>query len=62
MAVLDNTIKAEDLVKAQDIEFIANFQHDVDDLQRVLGITTPEVIAAGTTIITSNDFSMVRHH
>lgn len=50
MAVLDNTTKAEDLVEAQNIEFIANFQHDIDRLTEILGITRTEVVAAGTAL------------
>ncbi len=50
MAVLDNTIKAEDTVSALDIEFIANFQHDLDRLTEILGITSPEVIPAGSAM------------
>lgn len=47
---LDNTTKAEDLVVAQDIQFVANFQHDLDRLNEILSIFGPEVIQAGTTL------------
>lgn len=50
MAVLDNTTKAEDLVVAQDIQFVANFQNDLDRLTEILGIFGPEVITAGTAL------------
>lgn len=47
---LDNTTKAEDLVAAQDIQFVANFQHETDRLNEILGLFGPEVIQAGTTL------------
>lgn len=50
MAVLDNTIKAEDISKALDVEFIRNFDHEVNDLARILGIHSPEVVPAGTAL------------
>ena len=50
MAVLDNTIKQEDLVAAQDIQFVANFNGDINPLLDILGIFGPEVVAAGTTM------------
>ena len=50
MAVLDNTIKQEDLVAAQDIMFVANFNGDINPLLNILGIFGPEVVAAGTTM------------
>ena len=50
MAVLDNTIKAEDISKALDVEFIRNFDHEVNDLAKILGIHRPEVVPAGTAL------------
>lgn len=50
MAALENQIAAADLPVAQDIQFVANFQHDVDRLNEILGIFGPEIIQAGTTL------------
>lgn len=52
MTVLTNTIKAEDIAAALDIEMIKNFNGDLNKLQRILGIFSPEVVAAGTTMYT----------
>ena len=50
MAVLDNTVLAENISAAQDIEMIQNFQGEVDRLSEILGIFGAEVVAAGTTM------------
>lgn len=50
MAVLDNTILAENVAKAQDIEMLQNFKGDTDRLTEILGIFRPEIVAAGTTM------------
>lgn len=50
MAVLDNTVLAENIAKAQDIEMIQNFAGDMNQLTEVLGLMPPEVVAAGTAM------------
>lgn len=50
MAAFDNTILAENIAAAQDIEMIQNFKGDLDRLTEILGIFGPEVVAAGTTM------------
>ena len=50
MAALDNTVLAENIAAAQDIEMIQNFKGDLDRLTEILGIFGPEVVAAGTTM------------
>lgn len=50
MAVINNTIKAADIEHALDVEFAANFNQEYDRLADVLGIVTPEVVAAGTAL------------
>lgn len=50
MATLDNSIMKADLVEAQNIQFVANFTHETDRLNEILGIFGPEVIQAGTTL------------
>ena len=50
MAALTNTITAADIAAAQDIEMLQNFKGDVDRLAEILGIFSPEVVAAGTTM------------
>ena len=50
MAAVANTIKAEDLVKALDVEFNNNFKQEFDLLGDVLGIVSPEIVAAGTAL------------
>ena len=50
MAALTNTITAADIAAAQDIEMLQNFKGDVDRLADILGIFSPEVVAAGTTM------------
>lgn len=49
MAVLDNTIKAENSVPAQDKLFVANFDADVNRLVDVLGLFGVETAVAGQT-------------
>ena len=48
MAVLDNTILAENIAKAQDIEMITRFNGDMNRLTEILGLFDPEIVAAGT--------------
>lgn len=50
MAVLDNTITTDDVNYSLDIELIQNFNSDVDVLENILGIVSPEVVAAGTAL------------
>lgn len=50
MAVLDNTVLAANIAAAQDIEMLQNFNGDADRLAEILGIFSPEVVAAGTTM------------
>ena len=50
MAALTNTVTAADIAAAQDIEMLQNFKGDVDRLVDILGIFSPEVVAAGTTM------------
>lgn len=50
MAVIENTTVANDVVKALDIEFAQNFNGEVSALAKVLGIVSPEVVAAGTAL------------
>lgn len=50
MAVLDNTVLAANIAAAQDIEMLQNFKGDSDRLAEILGIFSPEVVAAGTTM------------
>lgn len=47
MTVLDNTIKAADIVSAQDKLFVANFDQEVDQLVNVLGLFGVETATAG---------------
>lgn len=47
MAVLDNTIKAEDIASAQDQLFIAHFDQEIDKLIEVLGLFGVEPAEAG---------------
>lgn len=50
MAALDNTILAENIAKAQDIEMITRFNGEMDRLTEVLGLFPPEIVAAGTAM------------
>lgn len=50
MAVPANISGSDAINASMDHEFIANFQHDKDRLQEILGIFGTEVIAAGTTL------------
>lgn len=50
MAVLTNTVLTSDVASALNIEFIKKFNGEVNDLARVLGIVSTEVMAAGTTL------------
>lgn len=50
MAAITNTTMAEDIEHALDVEFAANFNQEYDQLADVLGIVSPEVVAAGTAM------------
>ncbi len=50
MAVLDNTTTASDIEHALDVEMAANFNQEYDRLADILGIVSPEVVAAGTAM------------
>lgn len=50
MAALTNTTTAADLAAGLDIEMVTNFQQEYDRLADILGIVTPEIIAAGTAL------------
>lgn len=50
MAVLTNTVLAEDTVEALNIEFVNRFAGEANQLNKVFGIATPEVRPAGTTL------------
>ena len=50
MAALDNTVLAENIAKAQDIEMITRFNGEMDRLTEVLGLFPPEIVAAGTAM------------
>ena len=45
-----NTITTQDVVNALDQEFVANFDHEVEQLTDILGIVSPEIVAAGTAL------------
>lgn len=49
-AAAANTTKAEDIEHALDVEMAANFNQEYDRLADVLGIVSPEVVAAGTAM------------
>lgn len=50
MAAITNTTMAADIERALDVEFAANFNQEYDRLADVLGIVSPEVVAAGTAM------------
>lgn len=50
MAALDNQVAAADVATALDVEFIENFNHDVNQLMEVLGIFGVETMGAGTAL------------
>ena len=50
MAVITDTTVSADLAAGMDIEMVMNFQQEYDRLADVLGIVTPEVVAAGTAL------------
>ncbi len=52
MAALENTIKAEDVAAALDIEMLTNFDGEVNRLVEILGIFGVETVAAGTAMYT----------
>ena len=50
MAAITNTTVSADLAAGMDIEMVMNFQQEYDRLADVLGIVTPEIVAAGTAL------------
>lgn len=50
MPARTNQIAAADVVASLDREFIRNFDGEVNQLTQVLGIASPEIMAAGTTL------------
>lgn len=50
MAVIDNTITTTQLCTALDVEASLNFDQSVNKLVEILGIVSPEIIAAGTAL------------
>ncbi len=50
MAALTNTVTSESICKSLDVEMIDNFTHEVEQFTQVLGIVSPEVVAAGTAL------------
>lgn len=50
MAAITNTTVSADLAAGMDIEMVMNFQQEYDRLAEVLGIVTPEIVAAGTAL------------
>lgn len=50
MAAITNTTMAADIERALDVEFAANFNQEYNMLADVLGIVSPEVVAAGTAM------------
>lgn len=50
MPAITNTTTTEDLAAGLDIEMVTNFQQEYDRLAEILGIVTPEIVAAGTAL------------
>lgn len=50
MTVLENTTVTSDLAAGMDIEMVMNFQQEYDRLAEILGIVSPEIVAAGTAL------------
>ncbi|WP_296012700.1 hypothetical protein [uncultured Adlercreutzia sp.] len=50
MPAITNTTTTEDLAAGMDIEMVMNFQQEYDRLAEILGIVSPEIIAAGTAL------------
>lgn len=50
MAAINNTTKAADIEHALDVEMNLRFKGETDRLMEVLGIVSPEVVAAGTAM------------
>ena len=50
MPAITNTTTIEDLAAGLDIEMVTNFQQEYDRLAEILGIVTPEIVAAGTAL------------
>ncbi len=49
---LDGTVGTDDVVAALDLEMVENFKGDLTKLTDILGIFSPDVVAAGTTMYT----------
>jgi len=45
-----NTITTADVAAGLDKEFVANFDHELNQLAEILGIVDPEIMAAGTAL------------
>lgn len=50
MAVIPNTVLTSDVASALNVEYAKRFDGEVNALARILGIVSPEVMAAGTTL------------
>lgn len=50
MAAKDNNIGTAQICTALDQEFVENFQHEYDNLERVLGLFPAETVSAGTAL------------
>ena len=50
MTAYSNIIKANDTVKALDIEFVKNFQQDYDRLVEIVGLFPSQTMTAGTAL------------
>lgn len=50
MAAPDNTIVKDDVATSQDIEMITRFNGDLNLLTQVLGLSSPQVVQAGTAL------------
>ena len=50
MAVRSNTIKAQDTVKALDVEFVKTFEQEYDRLVEIVGLFPAQTMAAGTAL------------
>ena len=49
---LDNSITTDDVCTALDVEMIENFTGDLNRLTEILGIFSPDIVAAGTAMYT----------
>lgn len=50
MAVIPNTVLTSDVASALNVEYAKRFDGEVNALAKILGIVSPEVMAAGTTL------------